>query len=85
MKFDLTYATHEAHKCSDYLSQAQHHLTRARKVDGEEKALREKMEEEKEALRTKQAEEEVRECGREGGRDGGRDGVRDGVRERRRE
>ena len=21
MKFDLTYATHEAHKCADYLSQ----------------------------------------------------------------
>lgn len=39
--------------------QAQHHLSRARKVDDEERALREKLEEEKEALRVKQVEEQV--------------------------
>jgi RNA polymerase-associated protein CTR9 len=58
MKFDLSYATHEARKCADYLSQAQHHLSRARKVDDEERALKEKLEEEKEALRLKQEEEQ---------------------------
>ena len=39
--------------------QAQHHLSRARKVDDEERALKEKLEEEKEALRVKQVEEQV--------------------------
>jgi RNA polymerase-associated protein CTR9 len=58
MKFDLSYATHEARKCADYLSQAQHHLSRARRVDDEERALREKLEDEKHALRLKQEEEQ---------------------------
>ena len=39
--------------------QAQHHLARARKVDDEERALKEKLEGEKEALRLKQMEEQV--------------------------
>ena len=39
--------------------QAQHHLSRARKVDDEERALRERLEEEKQALRVKQEEEQV--------------------------
>ena len=59
MKFDLNFATHEARKCADYLSQAQHHLARARRVDDEERTLREKQEREREALRQKQVEEEV--------------------------
>ena len=59
MKFDLNFATKEASKCADYLSQAQHHLARARRVDDDERALREKQEREREALRAKQQEEEV--------------------------
>lgn len=59
MKFDLNFATHEARKCADYLSQAQHHLARARRIDDEERTLREKQEREREALRQKQLEEEV--------------------------
>ena len=72
MKFDLNFATHEARKCADYLSQAQHHLARARRVDDEERSLRERQEREREAIRQKQIEEGVRrkprECG-EGGRE----------------
>ena len=59
MKFDLNFATHEARKCADYLSQAQHHLARARRVDDEERSIREKQEREREAIRQKQMEEEV--------------------------
>ena len=59
MKFDLNFATHEARKCADYLSQAQHHVARARKVDDEERLLREKQEKEREVIRQKQIEEEV--------------------------
>ena len=45
---------------SDLLSQAQYHVSRARKVDEEEQQVRRKQEEEKEALRKKREEEEVR-------------------------
>ena len=44
MKFDLNFATHEARKCADCLSQAQHHLARARRVDNEERSLKERQE-----------------------------------------
>ena len=60
MKFDLKFATHEAQKCADFLSQAQHHLARARKVDDEERALKEKQEKERGELARKHMEEEVR-------------------------
>lgn len=66
MKFDLNFATHEARRCADYLSQAQHHLSRARRVDDEERLLREKQEREREAIRQKHVDEEVREEDREG-------------------
>ena len=59
MKFDLNFATHEARKCADYLSQAQHHLARARRVDDEERSLKERQEREREALRQKQLQDEV--------------------------
>lgn len=59
MKFDLNFATHEARKCADFLSQAQHHLSRARRVDDEERALKEKQEMERDELVKKQREEEV--------------------------
>ena len=75
MKFDLNFATHEARKCADFLSQAQHHLARARRVDDEERVLKERQEMEREEIVRKQQEEEVRgEGGREGEREGGRKG-----------
>ena len=58
MKFDLNFATHEARKCADYLSQAQHHVSRARKVDDEERLMRERQEKERELIRQKHIEEE---------------------------
>lgn len=60
MKFDLNFATHEARKCADFLSQAQHHLARARRADDEERTLKERQELEREELAKKQHEEEVR-------------------------
>ena len=64
-KFDLNFATHEARKCADFLSQAQHHLARARRVDDEERARREKQEKERGEIIRKQQEEEVRGKGEE--------------------
>ncbi|CAH3158758.1 unnamed protein product [Porites lobata] len=58
MKFDLSWAASEARHTSDLLSQAQYHVSRARKVDEEEQQVRRKQEEEKEALRKKREEEE---------------------------
>ncbi len=59
MKFDLNFATHEARKCADFLSQAQHHLTRARKVDDEQRAMKEKQDVERGEIERKMQEEEV--------------------------
>ena len=59
MKFDLNFATHETSKCADYLSQAQHHLSRARRVDDQERIIKEKQDKEREALKTKQLQEDV--------------------------
>ncbi len=75
-KFDLNFATQEARKCADFLSQAQHHLARARRVDDEERALKEKQEMEREELNRKQQEEVVR-------REGGREERKEGGEERR--
>ena len=61
-KFDLNFATHEARKCADFLSQAQHHLSRARKVDDEERMMRESQEKARGELAKKQQEEEVCVC-----------------------
>jgi hypothetical protein len=60
MKYDLAWAQSEARQCQDLLSQAQYHVTRARKVDEQEQEMRRKQEEEKELLRKKKEEEEVR-------------------------
>uniref|UniRef100_H3BG48 RNA polymerase-associated protein CTR9 homolog n=1 Tax=Latimeria chalumnae TaxID=7897 RepID=H3BG48_LATCH len=58
MRFDLALAASEARQCSDLLSQAQYHVTRARKQDEEEKELRAKQEQEKELLRQKVLQEQ---------------------------
>ena len=46
-------------QCSDLLSQAQYHVSRARKIDEEERELRRKQEEEREALRHRYELEQV--------------------------
>ena len=40
--------------CSDLLAQAQHHVARARKIDEQERQLREKQEQEREMFRQRQ-------------------------------
>lgn len=57
MKYDLGAAAAEASQCRDLLSQAQYHVSRARRQDDEEKALRRKQEEERQALKQKVVEE----------------------------
>ena len=59
MKYDLAWAQSEARQCQDLLSQAQYHVSRARKVDEQEQEMRRKQEQEKELLRKKKEEEEV--------------------------
>lgn len=46
-------------RCADLRSQAEHHITRARKLEDEERSMRERQEKERDALRIKQLEEEV--------------------------
>ncbi|EDO34243.1 predicted protein, partial [Nematostella vectensis] len=58
MKFDLAWAAYESRHTSDLLSQAQYHVSRARKLDEQEQELRRKQEAEKEALRRSKEEEE---------------------------
>ncbi|CAB3985096.1 RNA polymerase-associated CTR9 homolog [Paramuricea clavata] len=58
MKYDLAWAQSEARQCQDLLSQAQYHVTRARKIDEQEQEMRRKQEEEKESIRKKKEEEE---------------------------
>ena len=70
MKFDLDQAATEARQCADLLSQAQYHVTNARKIDEQEREQRRRQEEEREALRQKHLQEQVdrhteRQTGRE--------------------
>ncbi|XP_028412693.1 RNA polymerase-associated protein CTR9 homolog [Dendronephthya gigantea] len=58
MKYDLAWAQSEARQCQDLLSQAQYHVSRARKIDEQEQEMRRKQEEEKELLRKKKEEDE---------------------------
>ncbi len=46
-------------RCADLLSQAQHHVTRARRIEDEERVLQEKQLKEREFSKMKQMEEEV--------------------------
>ena len=59
MKFDLEQAGVEAQQCADLLSQAQYHVTNARKIDEQEREQRRRQEEEREALRQKHLQEQV--------------------------
>lgn len=62
MKYDLAWAQTEARQCQDLLSQAQYHVSRARKIDEEEQEVKRKQEEERETIRKKKEEEEVIYC-----------------------
>lgn len=59
-RFNLESGTIEANQCRDLLSQAQYHVSRARRIDEEEKALKRKHEEERVAFRKRQEEERLR-------------------------
>lgn len=53
-------ATSESNHCRDILIQAQYHVTRARRIDEEEKAMKRKQEEERVAFKKRQEEERLR-------------------------
>lgn len=57
--FSKIYHFHPNSKCRDLLSQAQYHVSRARRQDDEERRMKEEQEREKALLREKQLEEEV--------------------------
>ena len=59
MPIIITHLITVCRRCSDLLSQAQQLVSRARKVEDEERELQEKQEKEREAIRKKQLEEEV--------------------------
>lgn len=60
MRFDSRLASLEAQQCRDLLTQAQHHVTRAKRVDEEDRLMRRKQEDERLAFKLKQLEELVR-------------------------
>lgn len=59
-RFNIEVAGLEANQCQDLLSQAQYHVSRARRIDEEEKALKRKQEEERMAFKMRQEEERKR-------------------------
>ena len=59
-RFNIEIAGIEANQCQDLLSQAQYHVSRARRIDEEEKSLRRKQEDERMAFKKKQEEERQR-------------------------
>lgn len=59
-RFNLTLAAFEAQQCQDLLSQAQYHVSRARRIDEEEKSLRQKQDDERLAFKKKQVDDRRR-------------------------
>ncbi|KAK9885237.1 hypothetical protein WA026_010740, partial [Henosepilachna vigintioctopunctata] len=55
---DVNMAMLEARQCKDLLSQAQHHVARARRADEEDRMLRRKQEDERSAFKLRQLEEQ---------------------------
>lgn len=60
MKYDLAMAEVEARQCQDLMSQAQYHVSRARRQDQEEQQMRRRQEEERQAFILKQQEQQRR-------------------------
>ncbi|XP_050083431.1 RNA polymerase-associated protein CTR9 homolog [Anopheles aquasalis] len=59
-RYNIALAEGEANQCQDLLQQAQYHVSRARKIDEEERSLRQKQELEREEFKKRQAEERRR-------------------------
>jgi RNA polymerase-associated protein CTR9 len=59
-RFNIAVAGTEANQCQDLLSQAQYHVARARRIDEEERNMRQKQEAERSAFKAKQEEEKKR-------------------------
>lgn len=56
-RYNILLASAEASQCQDLLSQAQYHVSRARRIDEEERNLRTKQEQERAAFKKRQEEE----------------------------
>lgn len=56
-RFNISVAGTEASQCQDLLSQAQYHVARARRIDEEDKSMRQKQEQERSLFKSKQEEE----------------------------
>uniref|UniRef100_A0A336K1N5 CSON010701 protein n=1 Tax=Culicoides sonorensis TaxID=179676 RepID=A0A336K1N5_CULSO len=56
-RLNVALAQAEASQCQDLLSQAQYHVARARRIDEQEKALKQKQEEERREFKRRQEEE----------------------------
>lgn len=56
-RYNIALASIEANQCQDLLSQAQYHVSRARRIDEEERNLRTKQEQERMAFKQRQEEE----------------------------
>lgn len=63
-RYNIALASIEANQCQDLLSQAQYHVSRARRIDEEERNLRTKQEQERAAFRKRQEEERLLETER---------------------
>lgn len=59
-RYNIGLASIEANQCQDLLSQAQYHVSRARRIDEEEKSLRQKQEDELAAFKMRQLEDRKR-------------------------
>jgi RNA polymerase-associated protein CTR9 len=59
IKYDFRNDVHEAKMCQDLLNQATHRMSRAKRLDEEERELKKRQEEEIQLLKQKQAQEEA--------------------------
>lgn len=61
-RYNIALASIEASQCQDLLSQAQYHVSRARKIDEEDRNLRTKQEQERAAFKKRQEEDRLLEA-----------------------
>lgn len=58
-RYNIALASIEANQCQDLLSQAQYHVSRARRIDEEERTLRTKQEQERAAFKQRQEQDRL--------------------------
>lgn len=58
-RYNIALASIEANQCQDLLSQAQYHVSRARRIDEEERTLRTKQEQERLAFKQRQEQDRL--------------------------